>query len=145
MAKSLGPIEMYKQFVVDNPDTDITYTLYKEVISMYNKKLVDVLLTGKEYNLRHNLGRVRIRKVQRNFDKPTINWGETNKLKAEGINQFVYYTDDHWFRWYWEKRKCSVKNKSVYQFKPTTGKSGNKRKLIELLQNDEFAYLNFQS
>jgi hypothetical protein len=143
MANSLGPKEMFMEYRKNNPGTDVTYTLYKEVISMYNKKLVDVLLTGKEYNLRHNLGRIRIRKVQRNFEKPTINWGETNKLKAEGINQFVYFTDDHWFRWYWEKRKCSIKNKSVYQFRPTEGKTGNKRKLITLLQDDEFAYLNF--
>ena len=97
-----GAKDMYKFFVKKNPDTDVTYTLFKYIISKFNKKIVN-----------------------------------------KGIDKVVYYTDDHWFRWYWTKAKCQVPNKSVYKFSPTSGPNGIKRALSNKLNQDEFAFLNY--
>ena len=117
--------------------------LYKYIISKFNKKLVKKVLEGKEFYLGYKLGTISIRRIERNFDKKSVNYFETKKLKAQGIDKVVYYTDDHWFRWYWAKRRCKVPNKSVYKFSPTSGPNGIKRALSTLIQEDEFAFLNF--
>lgn len=136
--------DMYRFYKRSNPDSDVTYTLYKHILSEFLKKAADKILDGEVLYLGHKLGAIRIKKVERNFDKPTINWCETNKLKAEGINQHVYYTDPYWYRWCWDKSTVALKNKSVYKFSPTEGANGQKKALVRRLNEDEFAYLNYK-
>ena len=138
-----GAKDMFRYFEKKYPNTDVTYTLYKYIISKLNKKIVDRVLKGKEFYFGHRLGTISIKRVERNFDKKSVNYFETKKLKEQGIDKVVYYTDDHWFRWYWAKAKCQVPNKSVYKFSPTSGPNGIKRALSNKLKQDEFAFLNF--
>ena len=80
------------------------------------KKTIEYILEGETLRLGQGLGTIRVKKVKRNFSKPRIDWYETNKLKREGINKFVYYTDSQWFRYYWEKRVFSrCRNEAYYQ------------------------------
>ena len=123
---------------------NINYKIYKETICRFNKIMVEKILDGHTLYMGNKLGEIRIRKVRRNPDRPTIDWGETNKLKKQGINRYVYFTDDWWYRWYWRKRNAQVKNKSVYSFRPTRGGTGNMRRLSNLLTTDEFAKLKFK-
>ena len=139
----LNALDMFKFFLKNNPDTTVTYSSYKHALSEFHKKAVQMILCGKTFYMGHKLGLIRIKKVERNFDKPSINWGETNKLKAEGINKHVYFTDEYWYRWYWNKSRASLKNKSVYKFSPTEGSKGNKKKLVQTIKMDQFAHLNF--
>ena len=135
-----GAKDMYKYFKKKYPDTEVTYTLYKYVISKFNHKVVDAILEGQTFYPGHQLGRLKIKRVERNFEKKSVNYFETKKLKEQGIDKVVYWTDDHWFRWYWEKAICQVANKSVYKFTPT---KGNRKKLSDKLKLDEFSFLNF--
>ena len=137
------PIDMYKEFVKEHPGTDIPYTYFKYVISQYNKKCADHILEGGVINLGNRLGKLRIRRITRNHEKRKIDWGETNKLKKEGVKKWVFYTDDHWYSWYWEKRICNIPNKSVYKFRPSGGDNGNRKRLSRLLKQDELAPLRF--
>ncbi len=138
-----GATNMFNYFLKKYPKTDVTYTLYKYIISKLNKKIVEKTLEGKEFYFGHRLGTISIKRVERNFDKKSVNYFETKKLKAQGVDKVVYYTDDYWFRWYWAKAKCQVTNKSVYKFSPTSGPNGIKRALSNKLKQDEFAFLNF--
>ena len=104
-----------------------------------------MLLEGQVFNMGQRLGSMRIKKIPRTFNKPTVDWGETNRLKKQGIKQLVHYTDDFYYRWNWDKHRCLVKNKSVYTFAPTAGQSGNRRKLVQKLKTDEFAHLNYKT
>lgn len=133
--------EYYKQ---KNPGTTVNYTFYKYVITEFNKMLTKHILDGNRFNMGHRLGYLKIKKIERTFNNPTIDWGETNKLIAQGIRQYVYYTDDHYYKWHWDKHMCRVKNKSVYKFMTTGGPTGNRRALSQRLKNDEFAYLNYK-
>ncbi len=145
--KSLTAIDMYASFKKDNPD--VSYLLYKEVLSRFNRKLSDAILLGYNFNPGFRLGRIRILKVKRKFKKPIIDWAESRKHQKLGLEKYlVYYTDPWWFRWYWEKKKCIVKNKSVYCFIPTCSnsrKDGNRNKLTKLLKSDPLAALRFQT
>mgnify|MGYP001563822434 FL=1 len=136
--------DMYKAYKKDNPNSDTTYALYTYIIEKFNKSVIEEVLKGKTFYMGHNMGSLRIKKVNRNFKKPTIDWGETNKLKKEGINKHVYYTDDVWYRWYWDKYRAKVSNKTVYRFDPMKGPTGSKKQLVKHLKNDEFAHLNYK-
>lgn len=136
--------DAYNWFRKKNPDTTVTYPLYKQVISQFNKKVSNAILEGQVFNMGHHLGTLRIKKIERTFTRPTIDWGETNKLKKQGIKQLVYYTDDFYYRWNWDKSRSRAKNKSVYTFSPTSGATGNRKALVHKLKGDDFAYLNYK-
>lgn len=142
--KNHTAIDIYNHYKKTNPGTDITYTQLKYVLSLFNKKAIEYILQGGSLNFHNRLGKLRIKKIKRNFNRKTIDWQETNKLKAQGINKYVFYTDDYWYRWFWEKRTCTIPNKSVYSFRPTGGDDGNRKKLVHLLKSDEFAHLNYR-
>ena len=137
--------DSYRWFKKQNPETTITYSLYKHIITRFNKRACEMILEGQLFNMGQRLGSIRIKKIPRTFNKPTIDWGETNRLKKQGIKKLVYYTDDYYYRWNWDKHRCLVKNKSVYTFAPTAGQSGNRRKLVQKLKTDEFAHLNYKT
>ena len=143
-ASKFSAKDSYKWYKSQNPDTPVTYALYKHIISRFNKRVSELILEGEVFNMGQRLGTIRIKKIPRTFNKPTIDWGETNRLKKQGIKKLVYYTDDYYYRWNWDKHRCLVKNKSVYTFAPTAGERGNRRKLVEKLKTDEFAYLNYK-
>ena len=128
-----GAKDMYQAFVKKNPDTDITYPLYRTILEKFNVKVADRILDGEVFNLGHRLGIIFIKKIRRAPKSKVINWNETHLMWEEQGEKkgFVYYTDDFYFRWNWEKRKAQVKNKSVYKFQPTGGKIGLKKKLVE--------------
>lgn len=137
--------DAYRWFKKNNPNTTITYTLYKHIISQFNKKVSERVLDGEVFNMGYKLGTIRIKKIPRTFNKLSVDWGETNRLKKQGIKQLVYYTDDYYYRWNWDKNRCLVKNKSVYTFAPTAGLKGNRRKLVSRLKSDEFAFMNYKT
>lgn len=137
--------DAYKWYRKNNPGTEVTYPLFKHIVSQFNKKVADAILEGSVFNMGFHLGTIRIKKIERTFNRPAIDWGETNKLKKQGIKQLVYYTDDYYFRWNWDKNRCRVKNKSVYTFCPTGGQTGNRKALVHKLKSDDLVYLNYTS
>jgi hypothetical protein len=140
-----GARDMFRQYKKDNPDTDVTYTLYRAILEDFNVALGDALLDGAVFNMGQRLGTLRIKKIKRNPNSRTIDWNETKKMWAEEGKKegFIYWADDTYYRWAWDKCKALVKNKSVYRFDPTGGKRGLKKKLTERLRKDPFAGLNY--
>ena len=140
----INATDMYADFKRRNPGTDVTYVMFKHILSEYNQGIVDTLMKGETFNLGVRLGKLRIRKVARNFNRKTVDWGETNKLAKQGIKQLVYFTDEYYYGFFWEKRYCTIKNKSVYKFHPAGGQEGPKKRLIRFLKEDELNCLNFK-
>tara|TARA_Y100000385_G_C12721730_1_gene478948 strand:- start:153 stop:518 length:366 start_codon:yes stop_codon:yes gene_type:complete len=118
--------------------------------------IIDYILDGKEFNMGSNLSTLSIVRMERDPRSPAIDWGESNKYKAEliekgeelynketdqGVKWQLYYTDKEYLKYYWRKGKCKVKNKSVYRFDATRGIKGNKGKLKLI---DELDYLKFK-
>ena len=141
---------------IENP---VNSTLFKNICGDFNILIMDHILEGKEFNMGHNLSTLSILRKDRDPRTPRINWGESNKyrteLSEEGVELFnkdtgkgqqwyIYHTDEFYCKFYWRKGKCAVPNKSVYRFDATRGVKGNKEKLINLLKEDELAYLKFK-
>ncbi len=135
--------DMYAYFKSKHPNTDVTFALYKHVISEFNKRVAIAALEGKEISLGKTMGIIRVDRIQRNFLKKVVDFGETRKLKASGIDKVVYFTNDYYLKWTWSKKSSKAVNKSAYTFKPSAGKNGLRKKLARLLKEDEFANLNF--
>ena len=120
-----------------NPFNKITdFEEFKRILVAHNKEVEKHILKGETFNLRNHLGYIAIRRVERNPEKLTPNWGETMKLKAKyiaegkelfhpvlrpnGYKYMVFYTDEYWYRIGWTKMR-TVKNHTVYQFSPAGG------------------------
>jgi len=140
-------------------DLEIPKALFRDVCTSYNHEIVESILDGGTIDLGNNLSSLSIARIERNPSKPAIDWGESNKYKEELISEghelynqdtgkgkkwHIYYTDLEYCRFYWNKGKCRIPNKSVYKFVPTRGIKGNKEKLVEMLKTDDLAYLKFK-
>ena len=149
--------DIYKEYIKENVDID--RSLFTDICHEFNIMILDYILEGKEFNMGHNLSTLSIVRKERDPRSPRLNWGESNKYKKElleegqnlynletgkGVKWHIYYTDEFYCKYYWRKGKCKIKNKSVYRFDATRGIKGNKEKLINLLKNDELAYLTFK-
>lgn len=143
-AKHHTTTEMYEYFKKKYPYSDVTFPMFRYVISTFNQKAIDAILEGETLKMGFGLGYIRIQKIKRTFEKPTIDWGETRKLRAQGVETRVFFTDDFWYRFYWAKKACNIKNKTVYRFDPTKGPNGNTKKLARKLKGDDLAKLNFK-
>ena len=137
-------------------DDSVSKETFVDICSEFNIMIIDYILDGKEFNMGYNLSTLSIVRMERDPRSPAIDWGESNKYKAElikqgkelysketgqGVKWQLYYTDKEYLKYYWRKGKCKVKNKSVYRFDATRGIKGNKGKLKLI---DELDYLKFK-
>jgi hypothetical protein len=137
----------------------IDKSLFKGICAEFNMEIIDYLLEGKKFNMKNNLSSLSVVRNTRDPRSPRVDWGESIKYKKEleeegtelydsltkdGQKWHIYYTDDFYCKYYWNKGKCRIPNKSVYRFTPTRGLKGNKEKLINTLKQDDLAYLKFK-
>lgn len=150
--------DIYK-FYLEKGGT-LPYKIYREVCEEFNIRAMDqIIYEGRVLILGYHLATIRVVRIDRNFKKPVINWGESAKRKRELIKQgktpktkdnpdgepwLIYWTDDWFVRFYWNKAEANVKGKYCYRFEPTKGKKGNTTKLINFLRRNRLAYLNYE-
>jgi len=145
---------IYKHYV--ERGGDLSYRLFKEILSAFNEEAMDQILDGRELDMGKGLSRLSIMRIDRDFNRPTIDWKSSNELRDEllaegeslyskdnpdGVKWFVYFTDEWYLRFYWEKKRCQIKNRSAYRFDATWG---NKGRLKDLLKSDPLAYRKFR-
>ena len=159
MAK--GRKEIYKLFCKDNGKDAIDYNTFVEIISKFNKNVVDLILDGKYFTMKHNMSTLSIARNKRDPACPKIDWKATNDLKkeyirdgvelynhetGEGTRYLVYYTDEYYVRFRWVKDQCKVSNKFVYRFDAARGTKGTSpmERLASIINNDDLAYLTYK-
>jgi hypothetical protein len=137
----------------------LPYSEYREACSAFNEAVADSIVAGKVFNPGHNLGEISVVRIERNYDKPRVDWAESERLKAEilarggtpreageqdGEDWFVYFTDDWFCRFYWNKKACTISHKTLYSFHATRGHKGVKTKLVQRLRTNPLAYRSFR-
>lgn len=139
---------------------DLPYSKWASICQEYNQRAMEeIILEGGVLNLGNHLSTLSVGRFRRNPKNKMVNWHESFKLRdklvaegkklydkqtGEGEKWLVYFTHEWPCRFYWRKEKCTIPNKSVYQFRATRGKMGNKTKLKEILNSDDLAYLRFR-
>ena len=149
--------DIYIDYQKENNNID--KEIYINIIQEFNIMIMDYILEGKEFNMGNNLSTLSIIRRDRDPRSPRLDWGESNKYKkvlleegqnlynsetGKGVKWHIYHTDEFYCKYYWRKGKCKIPNKSVYRFDATRGLKGNKEKLINLLKEDDLAYLKFK-
>jgi hypothetical protein len=148
---------IYNDYVDKNEN--FSKSLFIDICSDFNILIVEHLLEGRKFKLGNNLSYIQIVRMKRDPRAPRVDWVESNNYKKELIEESVklydketgegqkwqiYYTDEYYFKYYWNKGMCRVPNKSVYKFTATRGLKGNKEKLTKILKSDDLAYLKFK-
>lgn len=132
-------VDFYKYYIKDISKDDpyyVTYSEYVEIISLYNKAVVDILYDQSlEYKIPHNLGKFRISKKKRNNNHSLsyatqIDWANTVKYgkKIYHVNE---HSDGYRYLFTWDKNG-QLKNIKSYKFVPCRA---NKRKLAYYIKN----------
>lgn len=150
--------DLYKYY--QDQGGKLSYREWASICQEFNQRAMEeIILEGEPLHMGHNLSSISIVRIRRSPDSKVINWqasynyrdellekGEKlyDKETKEGKKWFVYFTHEWYCRFYWRKENCTVPNKTAYRFRATRGQMGNKGKLINLLQSDDMAYLNFR-
>jgi hypothetical protein len=112
---------------------------YRDIVENFFKAACTSLIEGKKLNLMYNSGYLFIKRVERSFKHPSIDWGGSNKFKQQlidegrtplqgdngGVPWLVYYTDDEYYRLAWIKPNVGLKHTKFYKFVPARGRPGN--------------------
>jgi len=119
--------EHYEVFVSLHGDK-VSYSQYSKILRDINKELLKLLIDGKTIRIGNNLGVLKVVSIARtNFTQP--NFGESNKLKQQIIDRgevprdknnpdgkdwLVYFTDDRYLTFRWEKWTTNIE-KNIYR------------------------------
>lgn len=149
--------ELYKFYKKESGE--LSKEMFTELCQEFNQRVMDdIILKGGKFNMGDNLSTLSIGRIERNYSNKQVDWAASKKLKQqlldegkklyddstkEGEKWLVYFTNDWYCRFYWNKGRCKVPNKTAYKFVATRGEVGNKNKLKTLLRKDELAYLQF--
>lgn len=128
---NLTTADIYKEYIKEYK-SDISYKDFKNILSQFNKQVSNEIVKGYKFNMGFKIGTIEIRKIE--LFKPLINWGETNKLKQQLINEgkalydsatgegnkyMVYYTEEFTYQWHWFKfeQKVEGENRKMFPLK----------------------------
>lgn len=97
----------------------MTYTMFKSILDKVNKLIIKTLLKGEKIYFGNSLGYIQGSRIERNFNKKSVDFVGTKKLREESGDQevTVYRTSDTYCRIAW-KKVYTLPNTSVYEFKP---------------------------
>lgn len=128
--------QYYTRELPDNSKYNIPWSLYKYIISEFNKRMMEeIIKEGYIFKIPYRLGMLRIRKRKTNLNnlKPDFKvYRETEgELTSSHLND---HSDGFYVRFYWNKNEgVVVKNKTIYSFIPTRT---NSRYLASLLKDN---------
>jgi hypothetical protein len=130
-----GLSDYYKYFRTEYPEIKMNKTLYSNIISDFNKAIIDLIIEENlEYDLTHLGSTLSIKKDKRVpsikngklYNTAPVDWVATNKLWSEDIEAKEkkllvrhnnYHTMKYVFRIYFKKYKYPFINKKLYSFK----------------------------
>ncbi len=119
--------------------TPVSYKTYKEVIGAFNKKILEDIIQGGEFEMPYRLGKIRVRKIKSDYNRLKINFDHYRKT-GEKIFFLNEHTGGYYYRWYWAKYKrgVRVRNKGKYEF---LFNRKNKRRLSQIIMSGKTDFM----
>jgi len=130
-----GIKDYYNFFKLDNPELDIPYSTYTNIIGTFNKGLIGLIIEDNiEYSIPYLGSTLSIKKDKRVpkikngklYNTSPVDWPTTNKLWFEDaeaklkkllVRYLNTHTSKYVFRIHFKKYKLYFKNKSLFSFK----------------------------
>lgn len=122
----------YKNFCKKNPNINITFDEWRNVVYTFNDSFKNYILeTGEKAKLPYGIGEFSINKKKRKKIKTVngeekinlpIDWQKTRQ-KGKIIYNFNYHTEGYFFGWVWFKETSRLRNSPLWFFKPSRNTS----------------------
>ena len=127
--------ESYCGYVEDNPLYQVSYKVFRSIVSDYFRYLRDEIIeNGKEVKLPCRMGTLSIVK-----HKPKEYTGKSLRIdygESKKYGKMIFHLNEHSggykYRAYWKKQSMLTKNKTYYQLVLTRD---NKRHLAQIIKN----------
>lgn len=133
---SYSELDFYKSYIKEYGSLrpyNISYNIYKGILSKYMKSEMDDIFKGGTYRMLLRLGAIMIikKKISLNHLNPTIiDWPNTNKH-----GKIIYYLNEHTrgysYRYFWNRKNMILKYLYLYRLRMTRA---NKRRLAKLIK-----------
>ena len=154
----LDIFKFYKKKQKESGKEAVEKPIFNKIVKEFNEAICEEIVENAyEYRMPNRLGYLRVRKhntrliLDANGKLKTSHmhpdWKATNDLWAvnEGAKaekKIVLHTNRHtqgyYYKWYWDKRACNIKNNSVYSLLMSRT---NKRRISEAVnKNDNIDY-----
>jgi hypothetical protein len=100
-------------FYVSNVD-------FRAICLAANRVIMDRCMEGESFHMPHFLGEIRIKKVKIpiSLQKRKINYKLTKEFR-KAIYHSNNHSEQYYAKWFWDKGKCKVPNKTAYKFRGT--------------------------
>lgn len=111
---------IYAQGPNGKPVLKMSWLLWKEIVERFYFKAKNAIIEGETLRIGGNVGKIRGIRIERNFNKPVVNWGETHRANIRQPNgklKRVFYTEEDYCRIQWAKFGM-LTNESCYNFDP---------------------------
>jgi hypothetical protein len=128
--------DIYREYCANTiPSIRLTYAKYVEVISMYNKELMDtVLIESKAVKLPGVLGDLSVMKMKMVYIPSKL---KIDRMRSKDAKNIVYHLNEHRngyaYKFFWRKNKSRVALRSLYSLVICRTA---KRKLAYILKNN---------
>jgi hypothetical protein len=143
-----GLVDAYKFFKSKHKKSVIDKSTYTKICHEFNKRVSDkIIRESLELRIFHKLGFLRIKASKLSIrikdgridtKKHSVDWAKTKEMwkklyKTDDISSLkdipnkkvVIHTNDHtngyMMKWYWDRRRCNLKNIRMYSFRPVKG------------------------
>lgn len=158
MGSNYTILDIYADYCKNVKEVD--RSLFIDLCEEFNiQSMREIIENGREFNMGSYLSTIQVVTVNRNYSNPQVDWQSSLALKEslekegkelyskenpDGEKWLVFFTNSFYCKFHWHKKKCVVKNKSVYRFTATRGIKGNKTKLKQLLNADNLQHLKYR-
>jgi hypothetical protein len=130
--------DMYPHYVSMYPEGSIyylTYRQYRDITTMFLKHLAhQVVHKSLTVTLPFRLGEISVVKhkpAYKSLRNMAIDWDRSKELNKQ-VRQFNEHSNGYSYRFYWDRSKNILENKTVYIFQPARV---NKREVARLLKS----------
>lgn len=142
IVNSFTTIDFYKDYIKEYQDYDpylIDYSLFKQILSEFNKSISNSILEGYKFTMPFRLGALMIIKKKMNFNNlnsTIIDWQLSKKY-----GKVIYHLNEHshgyTYKFYWDRayRQFTLTNKYRFVMSRT-----NKRRLAQLIKEENYDY-----
>lgn len=157
-----GMTYFYREYKKEYPSSTVTQKQFTDIWKEYTNRIMNLIIKEKyDFKMQAQIGRIYIvsKKIEFKFSESgdmlgkglRVDWNSTVKAWNEDPNMYkerrvIYFFNEHSsrrnFKFYWDKRRCKIKNQSYYLFYPTRKW---KRELAKWIKSDDFDTIYYEA
>lgn len=132
--------DFYEETSIKRKKSYVDRRTYGIILKEFNLEIRNrIVYKSERITLPYKLGDLYIRKFENTYTEDNKkNWAIDFK-KTKELGHVVYYGAKYGYRWRWEKRKCIVRGKSYFRFKPCRTSS---RLIADAIKNKHLDFYN---